>query len=51
MSDSTDLTSAGSSFHHCLAKTDKSGDIVFRNLAALGDGGMRHPAEVVERSG
>ena len=49
MSDSSVLTSAGSSFHHCGAKTEKSCDFDDQPLLALSDGGNRRPAEVVER--
>ena len=41
-------TSAGSSFHHCGAKTEKSFDFDDRLLLAHSDGGTRRPAEVVE---
>ena len=44
------LTSAGSSFHHCGAKTEKSCEFDLQPLLALSDGGTRRPAEVVERS-
>ena len=50
MSDSAVLTSAGSSFHHCGAKTEKRCHFDDRRLLALNDGGTRRPAEVVERS-
>ena len=46
MSDSVVLTLAGSSFHHCGAKTEKSWAFVVQTLLALNDGGTRHPAEV-----
>ena len=49
MSDSAVLTSAGSSFHHCGPKIEKSCDLADRPLVALSDGGTRRPAEVVER--
>ena len=45
VSDSGVLTSAGSSFHHCGAKTQKSCDFNERLLLALSDG-IRRPAEV-----
>ena len=48
MSDSAVLTSAGSSFHHCGPKIEKSCDLADRHLVAL-DGGTRRPAEVAER--
>ena len=46
--DSAILTSAGSSFHHCSAKIEKSCDFVVRPLR---DGGAKNQAEVVEFSG
>ena len=47
MSDSAVLTSAGSSFHHGGAKTEKSCDFDDQPLLALSEGGTRRPAEVV----
>ena len=47
MRDSAILTSAGSSFHHCGPKTEKSCDSDDRPLLALSVGGTRRPAEVV----
>ena len=47
-SDSAVLTSAGSSFHHCGPRTEKSCDFADRPLLALSDGGTRRPAGVVE---
>ena len=45
--DSVVLTSAGSSFHHCDAKIEKSCDFADRLLLALNDGRTRRPTEVV----
>ena len=47
MIDSADLMSAGRSFHHSGAKTEKSCDLAVRPLLALRDGGTGWPAEVV----
>ena len=44
MSDSAVLTSAGSSFHHCGPKIEKSCDLADQPLVALSDGGTRRPA-------
>ena len=49
MSDSAVLTSAGSSFHHCGPRTEKSCDLADGPLVDLSDGGARHPAEIAER--
>ena len=49
MIDSADLMSAGSSFHHSGAKTEKSCDLAVRPLLALRDGGTSQWAEVVAR--
>ena len=47
MIDSAVLTSAGRSFRHSAAKTEKSFDLAVRPLLALRDGGTGRPAEVV----
>ena len=45
--DSAVLTSAGRSFHHSGAKTEKSCDLAVRPLLALRDGGTSRRAGVV----
>jgi len=47
--DSAVLTSAGSSFHHCGDRTEKSWDLAERCLAVLSEGGTSRLAQVVER--
>ena len=49
MTNSAALTSAGRSFHHSGAKTEKSCDLAVGPLLALRDGGTSRPAEVVMR--
>ena len=49
VSDSTLLTLAGTSVHHCGAKTVKRCDFVMRPLLALSDSSTRLPAEGVKR--
>ena len=44
--DSAVLTSAGRSFYHSGAKTEKSCDLAVQPLLALRDGGTSRPAEV-----
>jgi len=48
--DSAVLTSAGSSFHHCGARTEKSWDSAEGCLAVFSEGGTSRLAGVVERS-
>ena len=50
MSDSAILTSAGSSLHHCGAKTEKSRDYDDCLFLALSYGGARSQFEIVERN-
>ena len=50
MNDSAVLTSAGSSYHHCGVKTEKSCDFDDRHILARSNGGTRRSAEVVQWS-
>jgi len=49
VSDTAILTSAGSSFHHCGARTEKSWDLAERCLPVFSEGGTTCLAIVVER--